>query len=110
MILIIGGSYQGKTLFARENFPNRKYFNQLHLFIKKHLEEGKDKDFILQEIKDSISQGEWVIISDEIGNGVVPLEAEDRIFREVTGSILISLAKDASEVYRVTCGIGQRIK
>ncbi len=110
MILIVGGSCQGKTDFARKNFPNAKYFNQLHLFIRKRLENGKEQAEILSEIKEEISEGQWVIISDEIGNGVVPIELFERQWREVTGRILISLAKEATEVYKVVCGIGMKIK
>ncbi|SDB06003.1 adenosylcobinamide kinase /adenosylcobinamide-phosphate guanylyltransferase [Pseudobutyrivibrio sp. YE44] len=110
MILIVGGSYQGKTEYARQNFPNAKYFNNLHTFIKKRLEDLKSQDEILAEIKDVISEGQWIIISDEIGNGVVPYDAFDRQWREVTGRILISLAREATEVHKVVCGIGQRIK
>lgn len=110
MILIIGGSYQGKTAYARANFPEYRYLNQIHLFVKKRLDEGKKPDAIMAEILDIIKEGEWAIISDEIGNGVVPLEPEDRRWREITGSILTALAKEATEVHRVVCGIGQRIK
>ncbi len=51
-----------------------------------------------------------VIISDEIGNGIVPAEAFEREYRERTGRILVELAGKAEEVVRVICGIGQRIK
>lgn len=110
MILIVGGSYQGKTEFARKHFPNAKYFNQLHAFIKKRMENGKEQDEILKEIRESIAEDQWVLISDEIGNGVVPIATFDRQWREVTGRILISLAKEATEVYKVVCGIGVKIK
>ena len=51
-----------------------------------------------------------VIISDEISNGIVPIEAFEREYRERTGRILVELAKKAEEVERVICGIGQKIK
>lgn len=51
-----------------------------------------------------------VIISDEVGNGIVPVEAFEREYRERTGRILVELAKKAGEVERVICGIGQKIK
>ena len=110
MVLIIGGSYQGKTEYARETFPEARFFNQLHLFIKKRLSEGKNPQEILSEIHESISEGQWVLIADEIGNGVVPMDETDRTWREVCGRIMIELAKEATEVHRVVCGIGQRIK
>ena len=51
-----------------------------------------------------------IIISDEIGNGIVPIDSFERDYRERTGRLLIELAKDADKVTRVFCGIGQVIK
>lgn len=110
MNLVIGGSYQGKTEYALNTFPRAKFFNQAHLFIKKRLSEGMTQAAILDEIKATTSEGQWVIIADEIGNGVVPMDEADRNYREVAGRILIELAKEADEVHRVILGIGQRIK
>ena len=50
------------------------------------------------------------IVCNELGCGVVPLEQADRTWREKTGRLLCELAKQASEVYRVTAGIAVRIK
>ena len=110
MNLVVGGSYQGKTEYALNTFPRAKFFNQAHLFIKKRLSEGMTQAAILDEIKATTSEGQWVIIADEIGNGVVPMDEADRTYREVAGRILIELAKEADEVHRVILGIGQRIK
>jgi adenosyl cobinamide kinase/adenosyl cobinamide phosphate guanylyltransferase len=51
-----------------------------------------------------------IIISDEIGNGIVPIDKFEREYRERTGRIQIELARKATEVERVICGIGQKIK
>ena len=51
-----------------------------------------------------------IIISDEIGNGIVPVNSFEREYRERTGRILVELAGRAEEVVRVICGIGQKIK
>ena len=51
-----------------------------------------------------------ILVCDEIGNGIVPIDAFERTYREQTGKILIRLAQEADEVVRVLCGIGQRIK
>ncbi|SEK36041.1 adenosylcobinamide kinase /adenosylcobinamide-phosphate guanylyltransferase [Pseudobutyrivibrio ruminis] len=110
MVLIVGGSYQGKTEYATSNFPNCRFFNQLHLFIKKRMDEGMGQEAILKEIHEAISEGDWVLIADELGNGVVPMDEKDIEWREVSGRILIELAKEAEEVHRVVLGIGQRIK
>ena len=110
MVLIIGGSYQGKTEYAREHFPEGHFFNQAHLFIKKRLSEGKNEEEIYQELITACGDENGVVIAEEIGNGIVPMEDFDRRYRDVAGRILIRLAAEATEVHRVICGIGQRIK
>ena len=51
-----------------------------------------------------------ILICDEIGNGIVPIDRFEREYREQVGRILIEVAKRADRVERITCGIGQRIK
>lgn len=51
-----------------------------------------------------------IIISDEIGNGIVPVDAWERRLREEIGRLQIQIAGQADEVVRVVCGLGQRIK
>lgn len=51
-----------------------------------------------------------IIVTDEIGYGIVPIEKQERLYREMTGRLCCILAKEAEEVWRVCCGIGQRIK
>ena len=110
MILVTGGSHQGKTTYVKQNFPEYPRWEGLHLFIKKRMEEQVGETQILEEIRGQIRSGDWVLISDEIGNGIVPIDETDVKWREVTGRILIELAKEAEAVYRVLLGIGQRIK
>lgn len=83
-------------------------FNHFHQWIKNCIQQGgcpeKEIMGLLERYPDCI------IISDEIGNGIVPMDAFEREYRERTGRILVELAKQAEEVERVICGIGQRIK
>lgn len=51
-----------------------------------------------------------LVVSNELGCGVVPLDRTDRLWRELTGRICTCLAQQADEVVRVTCGIGLRLK
>ena len=51
-----------------------------------------------------------IIISDEIGCGIVPEDSEERLWREETGRCLCDIAKRCDEVWRVFCGIGIKIK
>ena len=82
--------------------------NHFHLWVKNRMLEGgcpeEEIFFFLEHCKDCI------IISDEIGNGIVPIDPLERDYRERVGSILLQLAQKAEEVWRVMCGIGQKIK
>lgn len=51
-----------------------------------------------------------VLICDEVGNGIVPLDPFEREYRERLGRLLCEIAADAERVERIVCGIGQRIK
>ena len=79
--------------------------DHLNLWIKKQLEEQQNPEQRLDEFLKQCP--DCILISDEIGNGIVPMDAFEREYREKTGRILIELAKQADEVVRVVCGIGQ---
>ena len=51
-----------------------------------------------------------VLVTNEIGYGIVPLDPFEREYREETGRICCLLAAEAKEVWRASCGLGQRIK
>ena len=51
-----------------------------------------------------------VLIYPEVGSGVVPLDPEERTWREAVGRVGCRIAAEADEVYRVVAGIAQRIK
>lgn len=53
---------------------------------------------------------ERILVTDEIGCGIVPLDAFERQYREETGRICCQAARKAAQVWRVCCGMGQRIK
>lgn len=126
-ILVIGGAYQGKTEWVQENFPEYQMMlpemllqenrlgkvvaqvgiNQFHIFIKQWIHEKKDYVEAVNLIRQNPS---WLVISDEVGNGVVPIDKEEREWREATGRMLCELAKDADEVYRMYCQIPVLIK
>lgn len=52
----------------------------------------------------------FILIADEIGNGIVPTDPSERRWREVTGRVLIRAASEAESVFRVLCGIGRQIR
>ena len=47
---------------------------------------------------------------DEVGCGIVPVERLERDYREAVGRAGQLLAQNASQVFRVICGIPVRIK
>ena len=51
-----------------------------------------------------------LIISNELGYGVVPVDSFDREYREAAGRICTRIARSAVSVHRVVCGIGTVIK
>lgn len=134
MKLIIGGYSQGKLNYVLRKIGENEYqicdgtlsddiksdteeadstntiiiINHLHTFIKTSMQRGENpKESILNFIT---KYPDCILISDEIGNGIVPMDAFEREYRKQTGRILIELAKEAEEVIRVICGIGQKIK
>lgn len=56
------------------------------------------------------SRSDVIIISNEVGLGIVPDNALSRVFRDIAGFANQTLAEDADEVYFMVAGIAQRIK
>ena len=109
MILIIGGAYQGKADFAKTLAAEEQLLLNVHERIRADLAEGKSRDEAETALWGQIDE-ESVLTADEVGCGVVPMEAFERQYREITGRILCGIAKKADTVYRVMAGIPVKIK
>ena len=111
MILVIGGAYQGKLTWAKEKFdlcdgdccdlaegflPGKRCYY--------HLEAATRRGEIPPFPEDA------VVIGREVGCGVVPMDNRERAWRERHGAALQELAGQSHSVYRVFCGIGERMK
>lgn len=125
MVLIFGGSYQGKLDFAKENFgvsdedifvctqekeidwSKKVIYNADQAFLR-HVREGKESREVLAEHLDELKES--IIIVNDISQGIVPMEREQRDWREMTGRAMLYISKEADEVYRVFCGLGSKIK
>ena len=110
MELYIGGYKQGKLKYVLTKYPDaeNRVYNDLHLWIREMLQEGQDAESeVIRYIEEN---PDCILICDEIGNGIVPVDAFERMYREQVGRILIEVAKRADRVERVICGLGQRIK
>lgn len=126
MILIVGGAYQGKTEYAIKNygidktdiadgetfdFNNTggiKCVSNYHQTVRSFIENCTDPIEISEKLIEK--NPDIIIIMNEIGNGIVPIEKSERIWREQTGKTGCFLAERADEVIRVTCGCGVKIK
>lgn len=124
MEMIIGGAFQGKSSYAKEHYPGivwmsgdilteEKLFTAdgvlgFHEYIRKEMKAGKDVSGLAGRL---IRENPNVIlVSDEVGYGVVPVDAFDRAYREAVGRICTELAAFSTRVTRVVCGIGTVIK
>ena len=54
--------------------------------------------------------GREVVVCREVGCGVIPMDAQERNWREAVGRLCCALAAQAEAVYRVSCGLGIRLK
>lgn len=134
MIFIIGGENQGKleylfniSRFKKEDvvdclkvdelkaeeilMSNKPVIYNFNNLIKELLVVYDDEEKVKENIKKMIKENrKAVIISNEIGYGIVPIDKFERRYRELTGRICCEIAKESKEVHRVICGIGTIIK
>ena len=124
MKMIIGGAFQGKAAFAKKEYPELAWVNgkeadweavrdakgilNFHEFIRSEMQKDNDVSNLAEKLIQC--NPEVILVSDEVGYGVVPIDAFDRAYREVVGRICTKLAAYSSEVIRVVCGIGMVIK
>lgn len=124
MKVIIGGAYQGKLDYARETLGIRTYtvceetvaaldcsaeaIDHLERFTLACTRQGVDAGAYLEGCREQLK--EKVIICTDISQGIVPMEKELRAWREMNGRVLIDLCREADQVFRVFCGLGQRLK
>ena len=120
MILVIGGAYQGKLDFVKENFGITDA--DVHICTGETIDFSKRCVYGIEEFaalhpdpvgyfeahKDAWRDG--TLILRDISCGVVPLDAERRLWRQNTGRLSQYLSKEADRVSRIFCGLEQRLK
>lgn len=102
MILIIGGVASGKREYARTLGYGEDEISQN---VWSLLQDGVDADALFTELC-----AMPVVICDEVGSGIIPVEREQREKREACGRLCIALAEKAERVVRMVCGIPTVIK
>lgn len=124
MEMIIGGAFQGKSAYAEKKYPDKKWILGasaseeeilsaggilgFHEYIRREMKAGKDVSGLAKMLIEKNPQ--VILVSDEVGYGVVPVDAFDRAYREAVGRVCTELASFSSCVVRVVCGIGTVIK
>ena len=124
MILVTGGCFQGKTDYACETFHiakeeaadgmdcpmeaiyETKLLYHFHEYIRRLMKE--EQELSVEELLQK--NPDLILVTNELGYGVVPVDRFDREYREKTGRVCCEIAKQATEVHRVICGIGTVIK
>ena len=125
MELIIGGAYQGKRTLAKKKYG----FSDGDIFTCTE-ESGigfdarcidKIEEFTLWCVRNHqdateifmVHRPEWensVLICQDIFCGVVPIDVDMRAWREMTGRLCAYLSREAESVFRVFCGLEQKLK
>ena len=124
MEMVIGGAYQGKSEYAKKQYPqlswadgnsvteeelmNAQGVTDFQQYIRRELKAGKDVSDLAEEIIKN--NPALILVSQEVGYGVVPVDAFDRKYREAVGRVCTKLAAYSHKVTRVVCGIGTVIK
>lgn len=108
MKLYVGGAYQGQYELAVSENPGAPIVADFHLVVRRAIEEGQEaRAFARAFIEEN---PDAVVVTNELGSGIVPMEPSDRAWREAAGRATCLVAQAAETVTRVTCGIGVRIK
>ena len=124
MEMIIGGAFQGKSSLAESKYPDIRWVKGaeadweaiskakgilgFHEYIRKEMKAGNDISSLAEDL--IRVNPDLILVSDEVGYGVVPIDAFDRAYREAVGRICTKLAAYSHRVTRVACGIGTVIK
>ena len=122
MHVILGGRFQGKHSYAQKLYSHCPAVSDLersnslapglvvnvHLGIRRLLTEGADVCSFFAENLPVLKQ--CVILCEEIGCGIVPVDAFARKWRDETGRVYQYLAAEAEIVDRVFAGLPLRLK
>lgn len=82
------------------------------MWLTNHMMDGNDltaaQDALLAALR--ACPARWIIVSNEVGQGIVPNNALSRRFREAQGRLNIVLAREAETVVQVTAGLPLALK
>ncbi len=97
MILVVGGLASGKRTFAESlGFPEEDMAFDAHELVR----DTESADAAIAALSQKA-----VVTCAEVGNGIVPLDPDERAYRERVGRMCGVLAERADAVVRTVCGI-----
>lgn len=124
MVLIIGGAYQGKLDYATNTYHKTlvadgnsctmedtlhcEIINNLQGLVRRYFTTLDEATTYLDTLL--ANNPNVIVVSTEVGCGVVPIDRTDRDYRELVGRVSCEVSKRANTVVRVFCGIGKSIK
>lgn len=105
------GEKERTDIFYGEDILSSRVFccqviNHFHLILKKLPE--SDIPLFLEELYEK--NPEVIVICDEVGNGIVPVDRDARLYREQVGKSCQWLAERSRRVARIVCGCVQVLK
>ncbi len=107
MIFVTGPMFSGKREYLQKALGlSLEELSARAAFDVETLAAGEEN---LEDLAARLSHYDFVI-ANEVGCGVVPMEAEQRQFRERAGRLSCLLAQRADTVIRVCCGLPQVLK
>lgn len=107
MILVTGPAYAGKQEYIckKLHIPYEDF--EKHGIRDAEILAAGEEDVL--ELSERLAEYE-VVIMNETGSGIVPVDEKDRLFREKAGRLSCILADKADAVVRVVCGLPQMLK
>lgn len=108
MKLYVGGAFQGQEELARRENPGAEIWPDFHETVRAAMARGEEPGAFARGI--CASHADAVIVANEVGAGIVPIEPGERAYREGVGRALCAIAQNSESVTRAVCGIGVRLK
>lgn len=107
MIFITGARYSGKKEYIMNalGIDECEFENCASCEVQELVRDCEDVDSVYESLKNR-----QIVIASEMGCGVVPLDKNERLYRERAGELAQRLANEADTVIRVVCGLPQFIK
>ena len=97
----------GEKYVFTENSKIKCIYNY-HLLVKELIEHDEDPiAFTKQLIR---QYPDMIIIINEIGSGIIPMDKKNRIWREQAGKAGCIIAEHSESVERIVCGISIELK